>query len=1130
MECRFRLVAAALFVGLSVMSARALAASRVALIHATDGDAQAAQIVSLAETLVGQQNGVQLIERQQIERVLREQQISLSGVVDAEHAIKVGRIVSADLLASVETSPGSRAIGLVVFDAASGVRLSDRTITAADDGETAQAIANGVLQAISKRQHSEKVRTICLLSVRNADLPAGMDGFCDALGRLLERNLVRSDGVALLERSRLEQVTRERALSEQASREQLLASVILVNLDVSRSEHGIVGTALLSDAAGRSLGKVKSIAAPEKAAELAAALAESITHQIKLPNAIAPLDTSAEAARFGAEAEFRIAHVDFVRAIAPAEAAHALDPSNLRYHALLAQSLIDSAKMIDYGVPIHILPKDLPIPSLDQIPAMAAHGAETLAGTAIHYDSVDRANQIAVDRILDDATEELCEYVNWAFIPRRKISPLDRPTEFAQIRTALRQYLLRVNARHLAAVRDAKSFQLYSKQFVQLLSDIQWMAASSSDQWTSDYSSLSQQWLSLFDRYPDANSQQVRDALRAISIDWALERHRGPRVLDRDDQLLRWDLTSGDYARLEAIADALSKQPDEVAKRYSGLAALTIAVVQVQRSPDAMDRLVSAYREEAERRIARPEMQNRPDARRMEYDLVFLAGALLEKTKYARQTANSILDFMLARKDYYRPFMDYLAGKRFRPIADEATEERLADLERENRIVAAMDTAGFFNLSDHKNAEVKASSLNNIRMLEHPEGVPAVRVATTQTWLSKRTLIDVFDSLDGIQWLVSPVVHDGTVYAAGVNREGVDGPASLQLISIPLDGKPLRLGAELPFKVYFNKSDPRKNTHVANNINGVTDAVVFKGIYSVATERYGLYLFPLDGSSPSILDESNGLPSSNIRRLAGMDGILYLGIGLGTSQGYLVAYDMHTKKVDVLASSVRQDKRSPFDDTSAFEVSGIVPDPIHHRIVLVIYQQGSSLSGVWEYKPTASPAQHWRQLAAISPRPRTGNVSPANAWMDNPLKYVGSLEASCFLIGFDFTRLYAFDTSSDRVERLYHTAYQDFIGPGSTELPRYPNETDAAEKGLLGRLIVNRLCVIDGDWIWDQGLNPRPWGRTNLKTGERQVFGNPRGLDISFKPEFICPAGNGEVVFGDQFGLWATKPLPAHRP
>ena len=75
---------------------------RIAII-ATGKDPRVQRIGDIAEAELGEGGKIQLIERQNVNRVLAEQHLSLSGLVDANHAVIVGRILAADLIAVLES-------------------------------------------------------------------------------------------------------------------------------------------------------------------------------------------------------------------------------------------------------------------------------------------------------------------------------------------------------------------------------------------------------------------------------------------------------------------------------------------------------------------------------------------------------------------------------------------------------------------------------------------------------------------------------------------------------------------------------------------------------------------------------------------------------------------------------------------------------------------------------------------------------------------------------------------------------------------------------------------------------------------------------------------------------------------
>jgi hypothetical protein len=249
--------------GLANIEAKAQAVrtgpARVALLVGQDADV-AHNLQDLAGVKLGDDKAVTLLERAAIDRVLREQKLSLSGLVDADTAVKAGKILAVDLLGVIDAAADAKQnLGLVVFDAASGVRLLDIGFTTSDLEEQARAAAGGVRAAAAKwRTGTKNLKTVCFLPVRNGDLPRHMDPFAEALGATLERQLLHHPGIATLERKRLEGVTREKGLAPDAATRELLASVLLVELEVARAADGkgVRATVVLRHHSGKELKKI----------------------------------------------------------------------------------------------------------------------------------------------------------------------------------------------------------------------------------------------------------------------------------------------------------------------------------------------------------------------------------------------------------------------------------------------------------------------------------------------------------------------------------------------------------------------------------------------------------------------------------------------------------------------------------------------------------------------------------------------------------------------------------------------------------------------------------------------------------------------------------------------------------
>ena len=159
-------------------------------------------VIALAEAKLSTCEGLEVLDRLQIERVLKEQKLSLSGLVDASQAVKVGQILSVDLFVIVEkTADGKEAFGCLIYDANSGLRLWDAALSSDGIEATVDGVVAGVDAAVRKRVAGpQMLRTMSIVGVRNADLPRSVDTVCESLGMLLERELARSGNVGVLER------------------------------------------------------------------------------------------------------------------------------------------------------------------------------------------------------------------------------------------------------------------------------------------------------------------------------------------------------------------------------------------------------------------------------------------------------------------------------------------------------------------------------------------------------------------------------------------------------------------------------------------------------------------------------------------------------------------------------------------------------------------------------------------------------------------------------------------------------------------------------------------------------------------------------------------------------------------
>ena len=310
-------------------SISAHAATRIALVSSCGG-AAGADVLALAEARLSQQPDMAIVERREVERILQEQQLWQRGRTDYTQALSAGKLLGVDVFVSLEMFPDSKdVLGLIIFDASNGVRLWDAALPSGELEQKAKAIQEAVRIACAKRERTqENFRTVCLVTVRNADLPRELDNLCDTVGVLLERNLTSSTNLLVLERRRLEQVTRERGLPTGEVTSNLFASVTLLEIEVARgsSNRTLQAMALLSTASGKVIDKVSIQSGNQNPVELADSLLAKLLTALHAAQPAQPVDRLAETKRFQEEAKFQFWQRDFVHAITTAEAALALMP------------------------------------------------------------------------------------------------------------------------------------------------------------------------------------------------------------------------------------------------------------------------------------------------------------------------------------------------------------------------------------------------------------------------------------------------------------------------------------------------------------------------------------------------------------------------------------------------------------------------------------------------------------------------------------------------------------------------------------------------------------------------------------------------------------------------------------
>ena len=466
----------------------------------------------MSEAQLSREPAVALVEWNLVHRLLYEQAKTIE-FGSAAGEMKLGKLASAELMAVVERTPENIASSLVVFDAETGVRLIDTPLSQGDPAVAANTIVTSVRAAVGKRTLPVSRRhTVCLKSVRNADLPHDADSFCDDVGRQLQRQLTNAADVVVLERDRLDSVMAERALptATLADRE-LLASVIVIDLQLSTAPLGdVTAKALLSDPAGHAVASPSATAHGRDVDSLAEKLAIGVIDALHTGANVPGGKQEQEADRFHREAELCWAHADLAGALRASEAAYALAPNAPGIGAALARARIESGVELAYTFtpgaaddPVLWPKDDLTAADLDASLKLTLSGCELLPAAANDASAViDRAAaEHVLRRYLTMAGAQAYGPPKFQGFKKIDLSPPQRDA-FDALRRSFRRY--RMDAQQplaVADVHDRDGFDAYSAFVYELLGDSQYCFSVTPGEWTADVKRVIPPWVELSRRF-----------------------------------------------------------------------------------------------------------------------------------------------------------------------------------------------------------------------------------------------------------------------------------------------------------------------------------------------------------------------------------------------------------------------------------------------------------------------------------------------------------------------------------------------------------------------------------------------------------------------------------------------------
>ena len=953
----------------TVATADSKAATRIALVD-SDSNAGLETVLDTATVLLSKDADLQLLDRAEVGRLLHEQELSLAGLVGVEHALKAGQLLHVDLFAVLEgtltNGDSSPSLGLVVFDARTGVRYADSALVASNTLSAASATAAAVRAAVAKsHQEPGDLHTVGLLTVRNADLPRQYDSLCDTVGLLLERELTASPGIAVLERRRLEQINKERDLTLDAERSRLLASLRLIGLDIGRDGAGLRGTLGLTTADGSQTNGLQGSVPTRNAADLAQLLAQKVESLLQAAPSQAAFERQGEAKRFRRESKLLEEHRDYPGAVRALDAALALSSTEPSSTLEMIKLLSDGAvEMIDPGGQ-HRSGAAMRQPTESQLAAGLAFGhramdmlldywREAVATAKDGHFTLDPTN-IENARSLSRPGSSLSHMLEKAAYARETSQAVRAHTsELFQMDRTMRLDVLEPFYRSQA--HDRPGFVEYSWRLDDLVFSLDFGKFDPEQMWKDAVQGV-RSWLALARRFNRPDGTGLYSPFSAT-----LARFLHNEVLP----------PSAEY---RSLLKGLYQDPDPFMRLEACLAGAEMFGPSVLEPDQSLLQAVREFRRYAQGLLARS-----PATRLSSRELFELKRqglqipAAFDNPVVVRERIWLTLEEALrkiagqreAEAEYLEACHFAFKQKEVRVQLFEGALDVLDNPTNRQPVEALEVLNGVLELRAESPDSFLPARLTLRSLQERRDrltGVPVgSRVQMPSPWLRVVKLLDLRDPTIDSMFLCQPVVQGEVVYAAAFDRS-YSPEHTLKAFRIPLEGGTPSVLAETQVEGdswgFLNR----------DNIRGVRPRTACFGVdnYFLGTET-GVYVFPTQGGKVTRLCSTNGLPADEIQSLAFMDGKLYVGSGaVGRAvgrAGYLAVYDLASGRIDVPASSRRSQHLSPFDDQPPFFAASLIPDPPRHRLLMLAWTPPSAknLRGVWAFSPGTAEFKHILEL------------------------------------------------------------------------------------------------------------------------------------------------------------------------
>ncbi len=1061
------------------------AVTRIALVSSDEG-AAIENVLLLAEVQLSKSPEIYLLERMQIREVLSEHKLMMAGFVDPEQVIQVGKLLSVDLFAIVESDQDKKvAMGLVVFDSRSGVRLWDAALLSNGLDESVATIEQSVRAAVAKFQSpADQLRTVGVLTVRNADLPLSFDSTVQAMARLLERELVQSPGVAIVERERLRHVLAERRLLSEGPLPPLLASMQLVELEFGRAVDGeaFLATSRISDSAGRTLAS-PSFSAGDPLAVITGLLPPMLEAMNVKPEAV-KLDRVQEAKRFDFESSLSANHKQYERALWAAEAALALDPSQThRYGTLIMRSSEAAIELVDPGQQQRATAVKVPVnlSDLQRSIGIARRGLDVLDDLLHKKMTTPEWPKTFFD-----------SGFNYYFSYMPKITALterETPGAHELVHDFVREYQRIVvdelgDNLHQTAVsgRGIREYTSWLSSIALLNVLINFPPVC--EDWSELTEKLVTRWAEIADKH-----HPVQDAELMRSCDYVLMSVRW---------MHRRSLTEIDRERLRRTFVSLGSRHDPVLGLNGRLLTLTLDVDTKSIPAQQVRRDVQGLVQQIVPFVLADTPAQTPETRNCWIAQVLAAHQLLPVAE--RNEENLRFHETIAAHNLDAPRLVaeiagfYESGKQPDRKLQLITDE-IALLERKPT-----------NLHEPERVKQLAFWSEQRHQLRSSLGIAD---ETVKPWKSVRTLIDVHGSQSNSRSVNRPVVDGRSVYtlvgesereakrvAFTLHRFSLDADQHEVLGTLTLDnlasgdfGKSRLEDGDIDMYTTMERSTT-EGSHFLRS------ACVAGQRYYAATMGKGMVAFPMAGGLVQTIDESSGLPSNFVQAVTCYEDTLYAWLGQPAKSAYLIRMKLDGSNIQVIASSRRTVQKTPLDNVYPVMCDFMTVDATRNRIVFRLTNDGSTDSlGLWALDLSTNELQQLKRTHLI-----TGGLPPQQ------------INGGQILIQ-DRGVLQVFDLSSNEYRPL--TEPQSLVGDGR---PSGQSVGDGLFAAYQPNTMMLPIALLNDD-LWF-GI---PFGRLRLESKQFEHFVKLRDTPFFQPGVFAAQISAHELVLADPSAIWLLQ-------